>query len=263
MSMKRRWNLALAFFKAISGSTCTKRARLTAAKSRSPSSSSSLRDSFLRERVADFGHFFAQFFKDAVGILPVESRARGFAGELQSFEHGGQSARNAIEQRGCAFSGVFGTVFCGAAFLLKRYFSRRSSALMRSQFLQYLRGIFGADVAEDVRMAANHFVVNVFDDVGDREAPLFARDFGMKNHLQEQVAHFFGKFRVVAGIERVENFVNFFNQVGPQGGVSLLAVPRTTLWRAQTFLHGHEFFKPLAGASECAARRGFLRRRLE
>ncbi len=118
---------------------------------------------------------------------------------------------------------------------------------MRSQFLQYLCGIFGADVAEYMRMAANHFVVNGFHYVGDSEAPLFAGDFRMKNHLQEQVAHFFGKFRVVAGIERVENFVNFFNQVGAQGGVSLFAVPRTTLWRAKTLLHGDEFFKPLAG----------------
>ena len=79
----------------------------------------------------------------------------------------------------------------------------------------------------------------------------------MKNHLQEQVAHFFGKFRVIAGIERVENFVNFFNQVGAQRGVSLLAVPRTTSGRAKAFLHGDEFFKPLASRQSVGLARFF------
>ena len=46
ISMKRRRNFALAFLSAISGSTCTNLARFTAAKSRSPSSSSAFLKSF-------------------------------------------------------------------------------------------------------------------------------------------------------------------------------------------------------------------------
>ena len=84
---------------------------------------------------------------------------------------------------------------------------------MRSQFRKTCCGILGLDVAEDVRMAANHFVVNFANHVGDGEAALFARDVGVKKHLQQQIAHFLGEFRVVAGVERVENFVGFFNQV--------------------------------------------------
>ena len=99
-----------------------------------------------------------------------------------------------------------------------------------------------------MRMAANHLVVNFADDVSRGEAALLARNLRMKNHLKKKIAHFLGEFGVIAGIESVQNFVSFFDQVRTKSGVRLFAVPRTALRSAQAFLYGDEFFKPIAGS---------------
>jgi hypothetical protein len=98
-------------------------------------------------------------------------------------------------------------------------------------------GGFGVDLAEDVGMAADHFVVDFADDVVDGEATLFGGDLGVKEDLEEEVAEFFGEFGVVAGVEGVEDFVGFFDEVGAEGGVGLLAVPRAAAGSAEA---GHD-----------------------
>jgi hypothetical protein len=100
-----------------------------------------------------------------------------------------------------------------------------------------LGGGFGFDVAEDVGVAANHFVVDFADDVVDGEAATFGGDLGVEEDLEEEVAEFFGEFGVVAGVESVEDFVGFFDEVGAEGGVGLLAVPGTAAGGAET---GHD-----------------------
>jgi hypothetical protein len=60
----------------------------------------------------------------------------------------------------------------------------------------------------------------------------------MKDYLEEEIAHFFGEFRVVAGIQGVQDLVGFFEEIGAQRGVSLLAVPGTAVRRAEAFLDG-------------------------
>jgi hypothetical protein len=61
-----------------------------------------------------------------------------------------------------------------------------------------LGGGFGFDGAEDVGMAADHFVVNFADNVMDGEAAFFGGDLGVEEDLEEEVAEFFGEFGVVA-----------------------------------------------------------------
>jgi hypothetical protein len=100
-----------------------------------------------------------------------------------------------------------------------------------------LGGGFGFDVAEDVGVAANHFVVDFADDVVDGEAAIFGGDLGVEEDLEEEVAELFGEFGVVAGVESVEDFVGFFDEVGAEGGVGLFAVPRTAAGSAET---GHD-----------------------
>ena len=87
-------------------------------------------------------------------------------------------------------------------------------------------GILGALLAEDVRMAANHFFVNFGDDVGDGEAAFLAGDLRVEEDLKKEVAEFFGEFGVIGAIEGVEDFVGFFDEIGAEGGVGLFAVPR-------------------------------------
>jgi hypothetical protein len=88
-----------------------------------------------------------------------------------------------------------------------------------------LGGGFGFDVAEDVGVAANHFVVDFADDVVDGEAAIFGGDLGVEEDLEEEVAELFGEFGIVAGVEGVEDFVGFFDEVGAEGRMGLLAVP--------------------------------------
>ena len=88
-----------------------------------------------------------------------------------------------------------------------------------------------------MRVAANQFFVDFADDVGDVETAFFMGDLGVEEDLEEEIAEFVGEFGVVGGIERVEDFVGFFDEIGAEGGVSLFAVPGAAVGRAET---GHD-----------------------
>src|SRR2546425_5249167 len=78
-------------------------------------------------------------------------------------------------------------------------------------------------------MPADHFVVDFANHVRHGEAPLFPRDLRMKDNLQKQVAHLFRKLGVVPAFEGFQNFVSFFEQIGSQRLMRLLAIPGTTV----------------------------------
>jgi len=111
---------------------------------------------------------------------------------------------------------------------------------------QHLGGIFRARLPENMRMPPDHLVMDGADHLGSGEAALFAGDLGMKNNLQKQVAHLIRKLGVVPAFEGFQNFVGFFDEIGSQRLMRLLAVPRAPVRRAQSGLNGHELFKPLA-----------------
>ena len=108
-------------------------------------------------------------------------------------------------------------------------------------------GGIGFDVAEDVGVAANHFVVDFADNVVDGEAALFGGDLGVEEDLKEEVAEFFGEFGVVAGVEGVEDFVGFFDEIGAEGGVGLFSVPGAAAGSAEAGHEGGEFGEGGAG----------------
>src|SRR2546430_14935687 len=72
----------------------------------------------------------------------------------------------------------------------------------------------------------DHLVVNLADDVRHRKPAFLARNLRMKNNLQQQVSHLFGKLRVIPRLEGLQHLVSFFEQVGSQRLVRLLPVPR-------------------------------------
>lgn len=100
-------------------------------------------------------------------------------------------------------------------------------------------GGFGGGGAEDVRVAADHFVVDFADDVGDGEAFFFVGDLGVEEDLEEEVAKFFGKLGVVGGVESVEDLVSLFDEVGAKSGVSLFTIPRAAA-RSAKASHDHD-----------------------
>jgi hypothetical protein len=117
-------------------------------------------------------------------------------------------------------------------------------------------GGFGVCGAEDVGVAADHFVVDFADDVVDGEAALFGGDLGVEEDLEEEVAEFFGEFGVVAGVEGVQDFVGFFDQVGAEGGVGLFAVPGAAAGGAEA---GHDSGKFGESGARVLWARGFFR----
>lgn len=213
------------------------------------------------EGVAEFGGFFGELVEDAVYIVPIEADARGFASELKAFEKRGKSARDAVEdgdgffilvlgirtrRRGNVKTRTLRTQGCGTCgFLVAAFFLLDDFPVAKD-----FRGIFSSLFAEDVRVAANHFFVNFADDVVDGETAFFTGDLRVEEDLEEEIAKFLGEFDVVGGIERVEDFVGFFDQIGAKSGVSLLAVPRATAGGAETSHDGNEFGESGAGVGD-------------
>src|SRR5712692_4561083 len=109
-----------------------------------------------------------------------------------------------------------------------------------------------------MRMAPDQLVVNLANHVGHREAALFPCDLRMKNYLEQQIAHFLGKLGVVSAFQSFQNFVGFFDEVGSQRLMGLLAIPRASPRRAQSGLNSNELFKPLASAPLFQIRRSNL-----
>src|SRR5690349_3384407 len=110
-------------------------------------------------------------------------------------------------------------------------------------------------------MAPHHLLVNFANYVADIKTAVFPRNLRVKNHLEQQIPKFLGKFGIVAAFERLQDLVSLFDEIGSQALVGLLAVPRTTVCGAQTGLHGHEPLEPLAGGVfALAAFRGALQR---
>jgi hypothetical protein len=77
-------------------------------------------------------------------------------------------------------------------------------------------------------MPTDHLRVNVVDDVADIEAAGFTRNFRVKNNLEQEIAEFAHKVLRIAGIEGIEDFVCFLNQIAPKRVVRLLAIPGTS-----------------------------------
>ena len=73
-------------------------------------------------------------------------------------------------------------------------------------------------------VAAHHFRINLFDDVGDIEASSFSGELRVKYDLQEQVAQLIGKLTRVAALERVGGQVGSA-AVGPPAGPAGHDVP--------------------------------------
>ena len=94
-----------------------------------------------------------------------------------------------------------------------------------------------------MRVAANHFVVDLADDRGDIEAAFFVGDLRVEEDLEEKVAEFFGEFGVVGGVESIEDLVGFFDEVSAEGRVGLFTVPRAAVRGAKPGHDGDQFLE--------------------
>jgi hypothetical protein len=92
-------------------------------------------------------------------------------------------------------------------------------------------------------MAANHFLVDFADNIGDGEAFFFVGDLSVEEDLKEEVAEFLSELGVVGGVECVEYFIGLFDEIGAKSGMGLFAIPGTTAGSAETSHDGDESFE--------------------
>ncbi len=89
-----------------------------------------------------------------------------------------------------------------------------------------------------MRMAVDEFGGEPVEHVVDGKRRLLLRHLGVEEHLQKQVAEFACEFRPVAIVDRLEDFVGFFERVGLDGIESLFAVPGTAARGAEALHDG-------------------------
>ena len=89
---------------------------------------------------------------------------------------------------------------------------------------------------EDVRMPADHLVVDALNNIADIEAPCLLGQTRMKDDLKQEIAQLFRELPRVAGVERVQHFICLFHQIRAQGLVGLLSVPGAAVRSAQASL---------------------------
>src|SRR6185369_3220890 len=73
--------------------------------------------------------------------------------------------------------------------------------------------VFDFSLSENVRMAANQFLRDVPRDFVEIERAPFLRKLAMKDDLQQQIAKLLLKLVVIAGLNGIEQFINFLDRV--------------------------------------------------
>jgi hypothetical protein len=211
MYLNRRTNLAFVPRSAASGSMSSSRARLAQTNSTSPSSSRALSTSPAATSASSSATSSCSLASTSAGRGPDEADAGGALGELHRAGEGGQADRHVVEQAGRRGRGGLGR------------------ALLRLDRLPGL-GLLGRRavmrLAEHVRVAAHHLVVDRLGDRGEVERALFLGHARVEHHLQQQVAEFLLQVGEVAALDRVGDLVGLLDGVGGDGGEGLLQVPR-------------------------------------
>src|SRR5436309_15776931 len=89
-------------------------------------------------------------------------------------------------------------------------------------------------VSEDMRVSARHLLGDPPRDIADRERACLRADPREKDDLKEQIAELLAQRSGLAGIDRLNDVVGFFQQISAQVARRLLAVPRAAVRAAQT-----------------------------
>ena len=89
-----------------------------------------------------------------------------------------------------------------------------------------VRGPVHGRVGEHVGVAVDHLGPRHIRDIADVEAAVgLGRDGGVHEHLQEDVTELLAERALLAAVDRFEKLVRLLQEVRPETGVGLLAVP--------------------------------------
>ena len=162
------------------------------------------------DRLLQFGGLLVELRPDALDVRPLEARAGGALADLQRARERGHRAGDACKNRLLPFA-----------------------AFDRVPVLENVVRPAHDSLAEDVGVAALELIGDGGGDGVEIEGAPLARDPGVEDGLEEEVAELFAQGVVVAGIYGVEGFVGFFEKALAERLMGLLAVPRTTMRREQ------------------------------
>ena len=158
----------------------------------------------------DFVSLFGDLFDHLGGIIPVEPDACGALLKFQSTQQRGQGAGHVVEQAGAGRS-------LRGALLFLVLLPRNSLCL---------GGLHFRPGPKDMRVAAEHLLVDGGDNIGEIEELFLLRHARMEHDLEEKVAQLVLQLRPVLVLDRAGDFVSFLNGIGRDAGKILLKVPR-------------------------------------
>ena len=98
-----------------------------------------------------------------------------------------------------------------------------------------------------MRVPPGHLLSNGLQNVCHSELALFPGNLAVEDHLEEDIAQLLDDVPCFADIEGFERFIGFFDQIGSEGGVSLLTVPRATPFGPQAIHEREQRFEERAG----------------
>jgi hypothetical protein len=104
-------------------------------------------------------------------------------------------------------------------------------------------GIRDERFSENMGMAAYQFFVQRIQNIMDVKKTGFPGQLGMKDRLEEQVPQFLPQVLKIPSVNRFQDFVCFFQQIGFQGIVGLLPVPGATVRPSQARHDFNEFLE--------------------
>ena len=96
-------------------------------------------------------------------------------------------------------------------------------------------------------MAADEFCAKAVGDIAQIEVAGLGRHLGVEEHLQKQIAEFFGQVGKVSALNGVEDFVGLFESVFADSVERLLAIPGAAIGSTQPSHDGHRLLKESRG----------------
>ena len=86
---------------------------------------------------------------------------------------------------------------------------------------------------EHMRMTTDDLRVDRATYIVDSELAFIGCDLTLQDYLQQHIAQLFAEVLGIVRFDRINRFIGFFEHIRSDGGMRLLAIPRTSIWTAQ------------------------------
>ena len=136
--------------------------------------------------------------------LPVQAHCGRFLAQSLGAQKRGQGAGDSVES-------AYGLGYLLTAFGALLGFLLAFDRFDTSPIALHLCRIRDVNIAEDVRVPADELIVKPRDDVGDVEGPALGCQFGVEDHLQQEITELVFQIIVHTGVQCFQNLVAFFD----------------------------------------------------